>query len=61
MNIASEKNNETSCRDNTDKVISREMLRWCLWGMPLLAVAIGLFLLVVQHAHISEEIGRAHV
>jgi sensor histidine kinase YesM len=33
---------------------TREILRWCLWGMPLLGVAIGVFLLVVQHAHLSQ-------
>lgn len=32
---------------------SRELFYWCLWGMPLLAVLIGFFLLVVQHAHFS--------
>jgi sensor histidine kinase YesM len=38
--------------------VTREILRWCLWGMPLLGVAIGVFLLVVQHAHVSHA-GRA--
>lgn len=54
MNISSEKTNEMCSQNNTDKVVSREMLRWCLWFMPLLAVGIGLFLLVVQHAHFSQ-------
>ena len=55
MNVAPEKNSVARCQENTDhKVVSREMLRWCLWLMPLLAVGIGLFLLVVQHAHFSE-------
>jgi sensor histidine kinase YesM len=38
----------------TEKAIRREVLRWCLWGIPLLAAAIGVFLLVVQHAHFSQ-------
>jgi sensor histidine kinase YesM len=38
----------------TERAIRREVLRWCLWGIPLLAAAIGLFLLVVQHAHFSQ-------
>ena len=38
----------------TEKAVTREILRWCLWGMPLMAVAIGLFLLIVQHANFSE-------
>jgi sensor histidine kinase YesM len=39
---------------HTEAFVRREVLRWCLWWIPLLAVAIGVFLLVVQHAHFSE-------
>ena len=45
---------EPVCEPGTEKEAMREVLRWCLWGMPLLAVAIGVVLLVVQHAHFSE-------
>ena len=42
------------CADPTQASVTREVLRWCLWGIPLMAVVIGGFLLVVQHAHVSE-------
>ena len=45
---------EPYCEPPAEKAISREVLRWCLWGIPLMAIAIGVFLLVVQHAHFSE-------
>ena len=42
----------------TEKAVTREVIRWCLWGIPLMAIAIGVFLLVVQHAHFSQA-GRS--
>ncbi|HEY3628472.1 MAG TPA: histidine kinase [Terracidiphilus sp.] len=44
--------------DSTKGAVSKEMLRWCLWGIPFLAVAIGIFLLVVQHERLSQS-GRS--
>jgi sensor histidine kinase YesM len=44
--------------DSTKSAVSKEMLRWCLWGIPFLAVAIGIFLLVVQHERLSQS-GRS--
>lgn len=42
-------------RENpTEKEGVREILNWCLWGIPLFAVVVSVFLLVVQHAHFSE-------
>jgi len=38
---------EPVCEPGTEKEAMREVLRWCLWGMPLLAVAIGVVLLGV--------------
>lgn len=38
----------------TAKAVTREVLQWCLWGIPLVAVVIGVFLLVVQHAQFSQ-------
>ncbi len=47
--------NATPCGDkDTKESVIREVLHWCLWGIPMLAAAIGIFLLVVQHAHFSE-------
>jgi len=54
MRVSSDKSNEANGQDGTEKLVLREILRWCLWGMPLLAVAIGVFLLVVQHAKFSQ-------
>ena len=45
---------EPCCKQPTEKAVVREVLRWCLWGMPLMAVVIGASLLVVQHAHFSQ-------
>jgi sensor histidine kinase YesM len=41
-----------------ESAVTPEILRWCLWGIPLFGVAIGVFLLVVQHAHLSHA-GRS--
>ena len=38
----------------TEKEVAREILNWCLWGIPAFGIVIGVFLLVVQHAHFSE-------
>ena len=46
--------NTAPCDEPTEKAITREMLRWCLWGIPLVAVVISVFLLVVQHAQFSQ-------
>lgn len=59
MNTALEKN-DSSSQGAQEKLISREILRWCLWVIPLIAVAIGLFLLIVQHAGFSQA-GRRFV
>lgn len=52
MNGRAEK--DARSNDVAKSAATREILRWCLWGMPLLAVAIGVFLLIVQHAHFSQ-------
>jgi len=52
--------NEAACEPSTAEAVKREVLRWCLWGMPLLAVAIGVFLMVVQHGGVSQA-GRRFV
>jgi hypothetical protein len=54
MRARVEKSAEPGCANSAEASVSREMLRWCLWGIPLMAVAIGLFLLVIQHANLSE-------
>ena len=36
----------------------RGIFRACLWIVPILAVGIGVFLLVVQHARLSEAGGK---
>jgi two-component system sensor histidine kinase AlgZ len=53
-----QKNAVPYCEDSTPKAASREVLRWCLWGIPFLAIAISGVLLVVQHEHISRA-GRS--
>ena len=55
---ANRETNAGSSESRTEAAVRREVFRWCLWGIPLLAVAIGVFLLVVQHAHLSEAGGR---
>lgn len=47
-------NTELLRGEATQKAITQEVLRWCLWGIPLVAVAIAVFLLVVQHEHFSQ-------
>jgi two-component system sensor histidine kinase AlgZ len=37
------------------KQLWREMARMCLWIIPLIAVGVGVFLLVVQHARFSDS------
>jgi len=37
-----------------EKAVTREVLRWCLWAIPLFGIGIGVFLLVVQHAKFSQ-------
>ena len=54
MNADLEKKTESCGEQATDKDVVREVLRWCLWAMPLMAVVIGASLLVVQHAHFSQ-------
>jgi sensor histidine kinase YesM len=45
---------EPFCIETTGKGVTREVLRWCLWGIPLVAIVIAVFLLVVQHEHFSQ-------
>lgn len=53
MNAGLEKGDEPGC-EPVEKAALREALRWCLWGLPLMAVVVAISLLVVQHAHFSE-------
>ena len=46
--------NPVPCDEPTEKAITREVLHWCLWGIPLVAIGISVFLLVVQHAHFTQ-------
>jgi sensor histidine kinase YesM len=54
MRAELEKNTAPSCANPSQASVAREVLRWCLWGIPLLAVVIGVCLLILQHAHFSE-------
>ena len=54
MRKSVEKHSEPCREQPTEKEVAREILNWCLWGIPVFAIVIGVFLLVVQHAHFSE-------
>ncbi len=54
MKASVENNAGPGCEHPPEESVTREVLRWCLWGIPLMAITIGVFLLVVQHAHFSE-------
>jgi two-component system, LytTR family, sensor histidine kinase AlgZ len=46
---------QTACPpEPAGKQLWREMIRACLWIIPLIAVGVGVFLLVVQHARFSD-------
>jgi sensor histidine kinase YesM len=47
---------QTACPpEPAGKQLWREMVRMCLWIIPLIAVGVGVFLLVVQHARFSDS------
>jgi LytS/YehU family sensor histidine kinase len=54
MKTTSELTGEVGCAEPNAKSIWRGVLRACLWIVPISAVVIGVFLLVVQHAQFSE-------
>ena len=57
MNASLKNNNQPLPEQPAPNALTQELFRWCLWGIPLLAVVIGVFLLVVQHQH-SSQAGR---
>lgn len=54
MKATSEQTGEPGCREPIARSIWRGVLRACLWIVPIMAIVIGVFLLVVQHARLSE-------
>jgi two-component system sensor histidine kinase AlgZ len=54
MKTISEQAGELNCREPIAKSIWQGVLHACLWIVPIAAVVIGVFLLVVQHARFSE-------
>jgi sensor histidine kinase YesM len=54
MKAVSERTGNAGCAEPSAGPIWRGVLRACLWIVPIMAVAIGVFLLVVQHARFSE-------
>jgi sensor histidine kinase YesM len=47
---------QTACPpEPIGKQLWREMIRMCLWIIPLMAVGVAVFLLVVQHARFSDS------
>ena len=54
MNASLGKDYEPCSEQRTEKAVTREVIRWCLWGIPLVGVGIAVFLLVVQHARFSQ-------
>jgi two-component system, LytTR family, sensor histidine kinase AlgZ len=58
MNAISRQTGDPPCEDPNEKSMWREIFRACLWIVPIFAVGIGVFLLVVQHARLSEAGGK---
>jgi sensor histidine kinase YesM len=54
MNAGLAKNSQPCDKPSTEKEAMRAIFGWCLWGIPVLAVVIGAFLLIVQHAQLSR-------
>jgi two-component system sensor histidine kinase AlgZ len=54
MNNLSEEAISNSCTEPEEKPVWREMLRACLWIVPIISVGVGVVLVVVQHAQFSH-------
>lgn len=54
MNAGLKSTNQPFPGQPAQNALTRELFRWCLWGIPSVAVGIGVVLLVVQHDHFSQ-------